>query len=145
MTDDPLAPVLAGHVPPGVLSWPAALPAEQALKAAHAAGWETAVLDLSGVTDKAGLMTACADALRLPDWFGANWDALADCLDDLEWWPADRGRLILVRDWQTYAQARPDEWSILQEVFADAAARWRRTDTGLVVLMALGQDPLRRK
>jgi hypothetical protein len=137
MTDDPLTPVLAGSVRPGVLSWPAALPPEQALDAARAAGWETAVLDLSGVTDKAALMTACAEALRLPDWFGANWDALADCLSDLQWWPAGPGRLILVRDWQTYAAARSEEWGTLQEIFADAAAHWRGTDTGLVVLMAL--------
>jgi hypothetical protein len=137
MTDDPLTPVFVGNAPPGVLSWPSALPAEQALDAARAAGWETAVLDLSGVTDRPGLMTACADALRLPDWFGANWDALADCLSDLQWWPAGPGRLILVRNWQDYAAARTDEWRILQEIFADAAAHWRDTDTGLAVLMVL--------
>lgn len=138
MTDDPLAPVLAGTTPPGVLSWPAGLPTAQAVDAARAAQWEAAVLDLSGVTDKAGLMTAFADALRLPEWFGANWDALADSLTDLEWWPTRGGRLILVREWQVFAKARPDEWGVLQEIFADAAARWRETDTGLVVLMALG-------
>ncbi|MFB6642140.1 barstar family protein [Streptomyces chartreusis] len=137
MTDDPLAPVLQGSVPPGVMSWPAGLSTRRALDAARAAGWETAVLDLSGVTDKAGLMTACAEGLRLPDWFGSNWDALADCLSDLEWWPAQQGRLILVCEWQAYATARSDEWGVLQEIFADAAARWRETATGLVVLMAL--------
>ncbi|MFI6015245.1 barstar family protein [Streptomyces sp. NPDC051243] len=138
MTDNPLAPVLTGSVPPSVLSWPAGLPTTAALDAARAAGWETAVLGLSGVTDKAGLMTACTEALRLPDWFGANWDALADCLTDLEWWPSRGGRLILVREWQAYAAASPDEWGVLQEIFADAVAHWRGTDTGLVVLMALG-------
>ncbi|NGO14227.1 hypothetical protein G5C60_43210 [Streptomyces sp. HC44] len=138
MTDDPLAPVLDGSAPPGVLSWPARLPVDRALEAAREAGWETAVLDLAGVSDKPGLMAACATALRLPDWFGANWDALADCLADLEWWPARRGRLLLVRDWQEYAAARPAEWTVLQEIFADAAAHWRATDTALVVVMKLG-------
>ncbi|MFF3380333.1 barstar family protein [Streptomyces sp. NPDC002680] len=137
MTDHPLVPVLAGSVPAGVLSWPAALPAEGALEAAREAGWETADLDLADVTDKAGLMTACATALRFPDWFGANWDALADCLGDLEWWPATRGRLLLVRNWQAYAAARPEEWKTLQEIFADAAAAWRETETGLAVVMVL--------
>jgi hypothetical protein len=139
MTDDPLAPVLDGSAPAGVLSWPARLQAERALEAARAAGWETAALDLAGVSDKAGLMQACADALRLPDWFGANWDALADCLGDLEWWPAGRGRLVLVRDWQEYAAARPADWRVLQEIFADAAAHWRETDTPLVVVMVLAE------
>jgi len=139
MTDDPLAPVLEGSAPAGVMSWPARLPAEHALEAARRAGWETAVLDLAGVLDKAGLMTVCATALHLPDWFGANWDALADCLGDLQWWPALQGRLILVQDWQEYAATSPADWRTLQEIFADAAAHWRETDTRLAVVMVLAE------
>ncbi|ELP62892.1 barstar family protein [Streptomyces turgidiscabies] len=134
---DPLAPVFAGTAPAGVLSWPAALPAQRALDGARTAGWEAVDLDLTGVSDKTGLMTACATAMRFPDRFGANWDALADCLGDLEWWPASRGRLLLVRNWQEYAAARPEEWNTLQEIFADAAASWRETETGLAVVMVL--------
>jgi hypothetical protein len=137
MTDHPLAPVFAGRAPAGVLSWPAALPSERALEAAREAGWESADLDLADVSDRAGLMTACATAMRFPDHFGSNWDALADCLGDLRWWPASRGRLLLVRNWQAYAAARPEEWNTLQEIFADAAASWRETETGLAVVMVL--------
>ncbi|NEC87138.1 barstar family protein [Streptomyces sp. SID12501] len=137
MTDHPLVPVFAGSVPAGVLSWPAALPADRALEAAREAGWEAVDLDLADVSDKAGLMTACATAMRFPDHFGSNWDALADCLGDLQWWPASRGRLLLVRNWQAYATARPEEWNTLQELFADAAASWRETETGLAVVMVL--------
>ncbi|MFJ2831224.1 barstar family protein [Streptomyces sp. NPDC087263] len=139
MTDNPLAPVLEGSAPSGVLSWPAQLPVERALEAARNAGWETAVLDLAGVSDKTGLMAACATALRLPDWFGANWDALADCLGDLGWWPTPHGRLILVQDWQEYAAASAADWRVLQEIFADSAAHWRGTDTPLAVVMALAE------
>ncbi|WP_309144494.1 barstar family protein [Streptomyces sp. BR123] len=35
------------------------------------------------------------DALRLPDWFGWNWNALSDCLRDLHWLPADRHVLVI--------------------------------------------------
>ncbi|MFI6655506.1 barstar family protein [Streptomyces sp. NPDC050523] len=83
-------------------------------------------LDLDGVTDKAGLMDRCARALRLPDWFGRNWDALADSLGDRTVWPegaAERGLLLVVRDWRPYAKARPDEWETAQEIFAEAADR----------------------
>ncbi|WP_446686701.1 barstar family protein [Pseudofulvimonas gallinarii] len=27
-----------------------------------------------------------AAVFRFPEWFGDNWDALADCLADLSWW-----------------------------------------------------------
>ncbi|MFI6563472.1 barstar family protein [Streptomyces sp. NPDC050534] len=94
-------------------------------------------LDLDGVTDKAGLMDRCARALRLPDWFGRNWDALADSLGDRTVWPegaAERGLLLVVRDWRPYAKARPDEWETAQEIFAEAADR----TPALSVALALG-------
>lgn len=79
-------------------------------------------LDLAGVTDKAGLMERCARDLRLPDYFGRNWDALADVLGDPGVWPAGDGPLVVVRNWRPYAAARPDEWETAQEVFSQATA-----------------------
>ncbi|MFE6835094.1 barstar family protein [Streptomyces sp. NPDC057705] len=35
------------------------------------------------------------DGLRLPDYFGWNWNALYDCLRDLAWLPADQYVLIV--------------------------------------------------
>ncbi|OIJ65612.1 barstar family protein [Streptomyces mangrovisoli] len=96
-------------------------------------------LDLDGVRDKAGLMDRCARALALPGWFGRNWDALADSLRDRALWPAgaaDRGLLVVVRNWEPYAAARPGEWETAREVFAEAAGR----TAGLSVALALG-DP----
>ncbi|MFB6847472.1 barstar family protein [Streptomyces sp. NPDC056373] len=90
------------------------------------AGRIVLVLDLGGVTDKAGLMDRCVRDLALPDWFGRNWDALADSLADPTVWPegaAAEGLLIVVRDWQRYAATRADEWEILREVFGEAAGR----------------------
>jgi RNAse (barnase) inhibitor barstar len=101
------------------------------------AGRIVVVLDLGGVTDKAGLMDRCARDLALPDWFGRNWDALADSLADDTVWPAravERGLLLVVRDWQPYATARPEEWETAREVFAEAADRM----PGLSVALALG-------
>ncbi|MEU6542472.1 barstar family protein [Streptomyces sp. NPDC046859] len=94
-------------------------------------------LDLDGVTDKAALMDRCAGALRLPDWFGRNWDALADSLSDRTVWPEagrQRGMWLVVRNWRAYADARPDEWRLAREVFAEAADGTR----DLTVLLDLG-------
>ncbi|KOG50337.1 barstar family protein [Streptomyces decoyicus] len=136
----PLAAVLDGSTPPGVLPWPAERSVAEALAAAREAGWTAASLDLEGVVDKAAFMEGCAGALRLPDWFGRNWDALADCLTDLSWCPADRGRLLVLTGWQGYAAAAPDEWSVVEGILADAVGYWRDTDTGLAVIMARGRD-----
>ncbi|MER7497312.1 hypothetical protein OQI_37145 [Streptomyces pharetrae CZA14] len=94
-------------------------------------------VDLAGVTDKAGLMDRCARALDLPEWFGRNWDALADSLGDHTLWPegaVEAGLLIVVRHWQGYARARPEEWRTAREVFAEAADH----TPALSVALALG-------
>jgi len=81
-------------------------------------------LDLDGVTDKAGLMDRCARDLRLPDYFGRNWDALADMLSDPGVWPAEAveaGVVVVVRHWERYAEARPEEWAVAREVFSEAS------------------------
>ncbi|MFJ9122285.1 barstar family protein [Streptomyces sp. NPDC102394] len=82
-------------------------------------------LDLDGVRDKAGLMDRCTRDLMLPDWFGRNWDALADVLSDPGVWPeeaAGKGLLVVVRNWRPYAEARPEEWETAVDVFTHASA-----------------------
>ncbi|MFJ3335657.1 barstar family protein [Streptomyces sp. NPDC086766] len=103
------------------------------------AGRHPVVLDLDGVTDKAGLMDRCVRALALPDWFGRNWDALADSLSDPSVWPgaaAGRGLLVAVRGWQPYAKARPQEWETAREVFSQAMG----TTPALRVALAPGRS-----
>ncbi|WP_179878785.1 MULTISPECIES: barstar family protein [unclassified Streptomyces] len=103
------------------------------------AGRVVVVLDLDGVTDKAGLMDRCARDLALPDWFGRNWDALADCLADPDLWPeeaGERGLLVVVQGWRGYAETRPDEWQVAEEIFAEATDR----GPGLFVTLGLGES-----
>ncbi|MFH8466535.1 barstar family protein [Streptomyces sp. NPDC017991] len=94
-------------------------------------------LELDGVADKAGFMERCVRVLELPEWFGRNWDALADSLADPSVWPAavgERRLLVVVTGWRTYARTRPDEWEIAEDVFAQAADR----TPALTVALALG-------
>ena len=39
-----------------------------------------------------GVLSTC---LRFPDYFGGNWDALEECLNDLSWLPAD-AQIVIV-------------------------------------------------
>jgi hypothetical protein len=100
------------------------------------------VLDLTGVSDRQGFMDRAAADLELPGWFGRNWDALADCLADLSWWPPVRGaRRLHVRGWGQFAAALPREWRIVRDVLRDAEVFWRHSGTALEVTVE--DDPAR--
>jgi FPC/CPF motif-containing protein YcgG len=104
----------------------------------RAAGWQVTELDLTGVGDKDAFMERCVRALDLPEWFGRNWDALADVLGDTDWGPATPGRLLVVTGWRPYAVRRPDEWEIAQEVLASAAGHYQEHHATLSVVLSLG-------
>ena len=47
-------------------------------------------------TDKE-LFFVIANTMHFPDYFGHNWDALDECLSDLDWLPAE-GYLLILRN-----------------------------------------------
>jgi hypothetical protein len=64
---------------------------------AELAGHDLFVADFGGgaVHTDEELFEAIAGALRFPDYFGHNWDALDECLRDLEWLKASGYALII--------------------------------------------------
>jgi hypothetical protein len=94
--------------------------ADDVVDAARGSGIRVAQIDFRGVTGKEALLDRISSALRFPDYFGGNWDALEDCLSDLSWSKA-AGHVLLFEG----AQALPaDERGILVDVLASAAAYW---------------------
>lgn len=79
-----------------------------------AAGWRVA--ELGEVTDPAGFHTAIAAALGFPAHYGANLDALWDCLADL-----DGPTALLWTGWQALADADPPWWGRLSDLLTDRA------------------------
>ncbi len=71
----------------------------------------------------AGLFTEFARALSFPDYFGHNWDAMEECLADLEWLPA-KGYVLLITDAQAVLPTDEDEYETLLEILSDAGEAW---------------------
>jgi hypothetical protein len=70
------------------------------------------------VQEKQKLLKSIATALDFPDWFGANWDALEDCLSDLSWRGA-AGHVLL------FEEARAgDDLGVLIDVLRSSAEYW---------------------
>ena len=78
--------------------------------------------DFDGVNDKAGVMERLASGFSLPEHFGRNLDALADCLSELEPEEADRpGFVVILRHLPDGAGFSRDQREALLDVFRDTA------------------------
>ena len=85
-------------------------------------------IDLADCRDPAVLQTRIAQALAFPDWFGHNWDALADCLADLGWLGEAAGYVLVFDHTQDLRLASQDDYDTLIEILDDAADGWREVD-----------------
>ena len=79
--------------------------------------------DLASCVDKADFLDRIAVALRFPDWFGHNWDALADCLGDLSWFPAEGYVIVLTRA-DAFRAAAEADFDTALEIFDEATQAW---------------------
>jgi RNAse (barnase) inhibitor barstar len=75
----------------------------------------------------AALFDEFGAALQFPDYFGENWDALFDCLCDLEWLPAD-AYLLALTDGELVLEREPKQFKSLVEVLGNAAEEWAKAE-----------------
>ncbi len=59
------------------------------------AGFALFEADIATAQGKGEVLAELARAIKAPDWFGHNWDALADALGDLSWHKAPGYVLLL--------------------------------------------------
>ena len=107
--------------------------------AAGELGFRLVGIDLAGCTDKTTLMRRFAGAFAFPSYFGHNWDALADCLGDLEWLPAD-GYVLTLEHLQDLRDADADDYAILVSVLEGACEDWRGRGLPFWAFLVLPDD-----
>ncbi|HWI69816.1 MAG TPA: barstar family protein, partial [Nitrospiraceae bacterium] len=81
------------------------------------------------------LLTECARALDFPDYFGHNWDALEECLIDLEWLPA-KGYILFITDAGYVLPDDEEEYETFLEILRDAGEAWGSGQAGMGVRRA---------
>jgi RNAse (barnase) inhibitor barstar len=79
--------------------------------------------DLKHATNKAEMMAALEKGLQLPEHFGQNFDALADCLEDRDW--VGHGTVIAITHAAPFRKAHAADWATLDDIFAEAAEYWQ--------------------
>ena len=90
-------------------------------------------LDGREVYDKQSFLRKIAAVMKFPNYFGYNWDALDECITDLDWCPAER-YVLLYDQPEIFSKAAPIEWQTAYDVLQSAVAYWQSTDTPMDIL-----------
>ncbi|MEH1053591.1 barstar family protein [Micromonospora sp. CPCC 206171] len=80
-------------------------------------------LDGTRMTDAHHAFYEFSDALLFPGYFGWNWDALSDCLRDLNWLPAD-GYLIVVENAPRLLSSSAEDRHTMFQILSRAVHHW---------------------
>ena len=124
----------------GVWFLPRPLEAKSLQAAAKRAGYAFFHLDGKNIERKEQLLNHVATALHFPNHFGQNWDALEECLTDLEWVDGD-GYLIYFDHIDGLLSAHPDQFATFVEIVRDAVESWKEDGEAMVVLLSGAKAP----
>jgi RNAse (barnase) inhibitor barstar len=124
----------------GVYFLPEHPPSKDVAAAAKRAKFAYFHIEGRNIARKEQLLNHVATALRFPDYFGGNWDALEECLADMEWVDAP-GYLIYYEHIDALAEAHPDQLQTFVEICRDAVASWKADGTPMVVLLSGTRAP----
>ena len=110
-----LAGLLAHHVEPGIYRWHGQFPVGEVRRTVEHAGWRFAEVDGWHHTTKAEFLEAVGQALDFPDYYGQNFDALADCLGDVTAGDSE-GWVLLWDGWSPLAREDHRAFSVALSV-----------------------------
>ncbi len=94
-------------------------------RAAQEAGLAIFRIDIGHAHGKKDFLAHIAKAMRFPDWFGGNWDALNDCLTDLDWLAPAAGFIIVFEKSRHFGVAHKIEFDEAVTVFSAAGEYWK--------------------
>lgn len=97
------------------------------LAAAAANGYLVYRVDLRTARSREQMLQLVGEGMELPAWYGANYDALMDCLCDLNWVPAP-GYVVILENCHNLNTLAAPEFNMMIDVFAEAANAWREED-----------------
>jgi hypothetical protein len=103
----------------------------QALYRAGSGRVVTRVLRGRKMRTSTSLFDEVSAALQFPPYFGENWNALDECLTDLDWLPGDTYVLLILDAIHVLDQADPGERAAVWRIFKNAAREWGQPAEGI--------------
>ncbi len=131
---DKVEALFSGAVAPGIYRTGLRTAPATLAHAAESRGWRTFHLDGSALATKTQFLEASARAMDFPSYFGHNWDAFEESLNDMGWAPA-QGYLVVFDGVEYFARAQPEEFAVALDILRDSVRRWHELGTPLIVLL----------
>ena len=126
--------VLALDSPAGLREFRSRRASEEICRSIEAQGIRCLLLDLRGVSDKAGLLAAWAESIGAPGWVGRNWDAMDEAMRDLGWARAERYVLIVTGAGEL-ASTDATAWQTALDILRMAVNEWQTRGIPMLVLV----------
>jgi Barstar (barnase inhibitor) len=112
-------------------------------------GWHAGYIEGGLVTDKQTFLFAAGQAFEFPTYYGRNWDAFEEMVNDLSWLglraagreelfqnsTGSAGSLLLYDHVHRFAATQPEEWSTALAILQSAAKGWQRDGIPFYVLL----------
>ena len=94
------------------------------------------VIDVSEVSCDRDLFEKLASSLHFPDYFGNNWDAVDECLADLEWLPESNSYVVILSGSQKLWTNALETAGKLISAWLVAAESWSEESVGFHLIFA---------
>lgn len=126
--------LLTGGVPSGIYRLPARASLRAVQREADQCGWRIYRIMGRRIANKPAFLAESARSLHFPEYFGHNWDAFEESLNDLAYDTAER-TLVLFDHAGRFAAAEPEEFATALDILRSAVEARRTSDAPLVVLL----------
>ncbi len=135
-----LAALLAGRIETGIYRWHGAFDVADVRHTVEHAGWRFEYFDGWTAESKSEVLDGFGKALDLPEHYGHNFDALADCLHDVV--AGDSAGTVLLWDgWGPFARADERAFSVMLSVLG-TRVNAERGGPFAVLLRGDGPEPV---
>lgn len=118
----------------GVYRWLSPARSCELERAVQPRGWRFFYLDGRQVRGKASFLRTAAVAMEFPAYFGYNWDAFEEMINDLSWAPA-AGYVLLYDHLWRFACEQPEGWAVARTILQSACDQWAGQGTPFVTLL----------
>lgn len=133
-TSTSLASLLTGSNPPGIYRLVSQTRPDAILNQVAEWGWHAGYINGKIVEDKSTFLDAVAQALAFPSYYGRNWDAFEEMVNDLSWISAP-GYVLLYDYVHRFAANQPDAWQTALTILDSASTRWQQEGIPFYLLL----------